>query len=90
MVYKKLLEPPSHPAANDLGESAVKIKKTALLKEKHDSPNLDIPYFINKLLFQYRKTPQTTTGEKPTKLLLGQELRTKLDLLIPSVNQTTR
>ncbi|KAL6445163.1 hypothetical protein ACFW04_002208 [Cataglyphis niger] len=38
---------------------------------------------LNKLLRQYRKTPNTTTRESPSKLFLGRNLRTRLDLVRP-------
>ena len=36
-------------------------------------------------LFHYRLTPQTTTGESPSELLLGRRIKSRLDLLQPSV-----
>lgn len=40
-----------------------------------------IPVF----LFNYRSTPHSTTGVAPAELQLGRKIRTKLDLLMPSV-----
>ena len=40
---------------------------------------------LNKFLFQYRLTPQTTTGLSPAELMFGRRLRSQLDLLMPSV-----
>ena len=39
---------------------------------------------IAKVLFAYRKTPHCTTGNSQAKLLLGRQLRTRLDLLKPN------
>ncbi|KAL1480269.1 hypothetical protein MTO96_051176 [Rhipicephalus appendiculatus] len=39
-------------------------------------------------LLAYRNTPQATTAEAPSVLLLGRRLRTRLDLVRPSVNDT--
>ena len=36
-------------------------------------------------MFKYRITPQTTTGTSPAQLLLGRQLRSQLDLLLPSI-----
>ena len=36
-------------------------------------------------LFHYRLTPQTTTGQSPSELLLGRCIKSRLDLLQPSV-----
>lgn len=84
---KHLTGAPYHPATNGLGESAVKIMKNAILKARHENSYLDINFIINRFLFQYRNTPHTTTGEKPSKLLIGRSLRSKLDLLLPSIKQ---
>ena len=40
---------------------------------------------LNKFLFQYRLTPQTTTGLSPAELMFGRRLRSHLDLLMPSI-----
>ena len=40
---------------------------------------------LNKFLFQYRLTPQTTTGLSPAELMFGCRLRSHLDLLMPSI-----
>ena len=41
---------------------------------------------IAKVLMAYRTTPQSTTGATPSELLQGRRIRTRLDLLKPSVN----
>ena len=42
---------------------------------------------IARFLFQYRITPQTTTGLSPAELLLGRNLRSRLELLKPNLEQ---
>ena len=42
---------------------------------------------IAPFLFQYRITPHTTTGLSPAKMLLGRNLRSRLDLLKPNLEQ---
>ena len=42
---------------------------------------------IAKYLLVYRNTPHSITGEAPSLLLMGRRLRTRLDLLIPSVEK---
>lgn len=82
---KHLTGAPYHPATNGLAESAVKIIKNAILKARHENPKCDIHLIVHQFLFQFRNTPHTTTGERPSQLLLGHSLRTRFDLLLPSV-----
>ena len=49
--------------------------------------NKDVSAVIAKYLLVYRNTPQSTTGEAPSLLLMERRLRTRLDLLIPSVEK---
>ena len=39
------------------------------------------------MLFNYRISPQGTTGVSPTELLLGRKVRSRLDLLLPDLKQ---
>ena len=45
---------------------------------------------LSAFLLQYRITPHTTTGGTPSTLLLGRDLRTRLDLLRPDLQKTVR
>lgn len=40
---------------------------------------------LARVLFNYRITPQSTTGTSPAQLLMGRLLRTRLDLLKPDL-----
>lgn len=80
---KHLTGAPYNPETNGQAESGVKILKKAILKGRSDGIT-DINLIVNQFLFQYRNTPHTTTGEKPSKLLIGRSLRSKFDLLLPS------
>ena len=77
--------PPKHPASNGLAERAVQTVKKGVgkldgsLKEK-----------IEKFLFRYRVTPQSTTGKMPCELLMRRKLRTRLDLIKPSLNKKVK
>ena len=42
---------------------------------------------IAKVLMAYCTTPQSTTGASPSELLKGRRIRTRLDLLKPSVTE---
>ena len=58
---------PYHPATNGLAERAVQIFKTGMKKLLKGS----VTERLAKVLFQYRITPQTTTGVTPAELLMG-------------------
>ena len=47
-----------------------------------EDPDTTLPRF----LLRYRIIPHTTTGESPSMLLYGRQLRTRLDLYRPSVS----
>ena len=74
---------PYHPASNGLAERSVQIIKRGLKKESKG----DIHTRLAKVLFNYRISPQGTTGVTPTELLLGRKVRTRLDLMLPNVRE---
>ena len=67
---------PYHPLSNGFIEWAVQILKKGLKKVYNGSTNTRLA----KILFSYRLTPQSTTVEVPTELLLGRRPRSRLDL----------
>ena len=42
---------------------------------------------LQRFLLNYRTTPQGTTGIPPSQLLMGRQLRTRLDLVIPDLSK---
>lgn len=80
---KHVTSTPFHPATNGLAERAVQIVKKGLKKEKGGT----MASRIAKVLMAYRTTPQSTTGVSPSELLQGRRIRTRLDLLKPSVTE---
>lgn len=72
---------PYHPSSNGLAERAVRIVKEGLRKQSGGT----LSDKLARLLFQYRITPQTTTGIAPAELLLGRKPRSRLDILKPTV-----
>jgi len=66
-----------------LAERAVRVVKNGLKKQQGDTL-LDQ---LSRLLFQYRITPQTTTGIAPAELLLGRIPHSRLDILKPTVEE---
>ena len=73
---------PYHPASNGLAERAVQIIKRGLKQVTEGTMHTRLA----KVLFTYRMTPQSTTGQAPAELLLGRRPRTCLDLLRPNTS----
>ncbi|XP_057674326.1 uncharacterized protein K02A2.6-like [Corythoichthys intestinalis] len=70
---------PYHPSSNGLAERAVQTFKSLI--EKSTGDNLETK--MARALFNYRITPQTTTGKSPAELLCGRKLRSTLDFIHP-------
>lgn len=70
-----------HPSSTGLAERFVQCPKSALGK------NSAVPLWsaLADFLLFYRTTPHATTGEASSVLLLGRQLRTRLDIIKPSV-----
>ena len=73
---------PYHPESNGLAERAVQIFKSSIKKMTTG----DLETNVCKFLFQYRITPQSTTGLSPAELLLNRKPKSHLDLLYPNLN----
>jgi hypothetical protein len=76
---------PYSPSTNGQAERTVGLVKQGLRKVMADSPTKDLAKNIQKFLFSYRYTPQTTTGFSPGELFLGRRLRSRLDLMSEGV-----
>ncbi|XP_043235721.1 uncharacterized protein K02A2.6-like [Amphibalanus amphitrite] len=70
---------PFKPATNGAAERAVGCLKGYL--KATSGKKMNLPNF----LMAYRNTPQATTGRTPSELMLGRQLRTRLDLLKPDL-----
>lgn len=75
------LTAPYHPATNGQAERYVQTVKQALKAMGTVKSCLKVN--INEFLRQYRKAPHSETGESPSKLFLGRNIRTRLDLVRP-------
>lgn len=69
---------PFHPQSNGAAERAVRTVKDGLRKMQ-DGPLEDN---LMRLLFHYRRTPQKE-GKSPSEMLLGYQLRSRLDTCLP-------
>lgn len=76
--------PPYHPQSNGQAENSVKYVKHKLQSAIRD--NKDVSIAINRILLDYRNAIHVTTNETPARLMFGRNLRTRFDLLRPSVS----
>ena len=77
---------PYHPATNGLAERFVQTLKQAMRAMKREKGALHVK--LATFLLAYRNTPHCTTNETPAMLMMGRNLRTRLDLVKPSVRGT--
>ena len=77
---------PWHPATQGLVERFVQTFKQAMKSALTDGGSLNQK--ITCFLLQYRNAVHATTNESPAKLLLGRELRSRLDLIKPNTRDT--
>lgn len=82
---KHVRSAPFHPSTNGLAERFVQTFKHSLKASKEPIP---LQQRLDSFLLQYRNTPHSTTKETPAMLFLHRRLRTRLDLLKPSVKLT--
>ena len=79
---------PYHPASNGAAERLVQTFKQAM--RAMESQQVPLQQTLSNFLLMYRSTPHSTTGETPSKLFLGRQLRTRFDLLLPDVGIRVR
>ena len=77
---------PFHPSLNGLGERAVQTLTFVIVKTEGDT--LDVK--LQRFLFDYRRTPHSTTGKSPMEVLNKRKMRSRLDLLQPSLQGHVR
>lgn len=83
IVHK--LSAPYHPATNGLAERYVQTFKQSLRALKGNESDRDKQ--LSNFLLNYRRTPHSVTGLSPSFLMFNREIRTRLDLLKPFINQ---
>ena len=77
---------PWHPTTQGLVERFVQTFKQAMKSALTDGGSLNQK--ITCFLLQYRNAVHATTNESPAKLLLGRQLRSRLDLIKPNTRDT--
>lgn len=81
---RHVLTAPYHPSSNGLAERFVQTLKNALRKNKESAP---LHVKLQTFLQSYRNTAHATTNESPANLFLGRRLRSRLDVVKPSVGE---
>ena len=74
---------PCHPPSNGLAERAVQSFKQSVRKFTSGS----IESKLSRFLFTYRLTPHATTSQSSAELLFKRRPRSRLDILVPSIEQ---
>ena len=78
---KHLRSAPFHPATNGEAERFLQTFKTSMKRRRATPHNVETE--ISKFLMSYRTTEHRITGNTPSYLFYGRNIRNKLDLLIP-------
>ena len=83
---RHILTAPYHPSSNGQAERMVRVFKESMkcLSEG------DVETRLQRLLFAYRMTPNTTTGKSPAELLFQRQPRTQLDRMLPKPNKENK
>ena len=76
---------PFKPSTNGLAERFIGTFKSSMRAMTMSSNDINLK--VNTFLIRYRNTPHAITGESPSKLFLGRNLRTRLNLLKPDTKQ---
>ena len=72
------------PSTNGQAER-IQILKSAMAQARLAKQDVNVVIARNLLI--YRNTPHATTGEAPSVLLMGRKLRTRLDLILTSLQE---
>ncbi|XP_033761665.1 uncharacterized protein K02A2.6-like [Pecten maximus] len=75
---------PYHPRTNGQAERFVQTFKQAMKNAKDEKRTLQQK--LSVFLCKYRSTPHAMTNETPAKLLLGRNIRTRLDIMKPDLS----
>ena len=76
---------PYHPRSNGLAERFVQTFKASMKKMTDEGSSLNKK--LANFLLTYRKTPQSTTMEAPSMLLMKRIPRSKIDLITPDLQR---
>lgn len=81
---KHVTSPPYNASSNGAAENSVKTVKQFLLKELNSgSDHFNFHVSLHRFLMIYRITEHCSTGETPSNVFLGRQIRSRFDLLKP-------
>ncbi|CAG2214044.1 unnamed protein product [Mytilus edulis] len=80
---KHIRSAPYHPSTNGLAERFVQTFKQAMKSSSNDSGTVSKK--LAQFLLAYRNTKHSTTNETPAKLMIGRDLKTRMNLLRPNI-----
>lgn len=80
---KQSFSPPYNPSSNGQVERYVQSLKNSLRCSKGNGKSLN--HNLQEFLLFSRNTPHSTTGEKPSVLMINRSLKSSLDLLKPNI-----
>ena len=75
---------PYHPATNGLAE---KLVQSFMKGVKADKSGRTLHHRLDRFLLAYQSAPHATTSLSPAQLLLGRNVKTRLDLIKPDVTR---
>ncbi|XP_054287952.1 uncharacterized protein K02A2.6-like [Macrosteles quadrilineatus] len=76
---------PYHPATNGQVERYVQDLKDTIRAMHFEEGSIEIK--LQRYLMAYRRAPHSTTGQSPSHLFIGRQIRSRLDLLYPDLSQ---
>ena len=75
---------PHHPSSNGMAERAVGSLKNSLKATLAADDSGGMELALARVLMAYRVTPHAATGRTPAEMLFGRNLRTRMNLMVPS------
>ncbi|KAK2579433.1 hypothetical protein KPH14_002645 [Odynerus spinipes] len=88
-MTEAVLQAPYNPSTNGQAERFVQVLKVGLRKNlERKIPTFDnIHFALQQLLLSYRTTVHTSTNESPAEKMFSRNIRTRLDLILPTKPQ---